>query len=561
MVGIIGCLRPREKLAKGLARLLLLEPSMQNGTLFIRLLVVSAMVAIVALVLCYFVEAERIYEPGLGTLGADASKNGPRLEWSKVKVPAQKSAQNTEAGDKLFTQWCASCHGSEGKGDGTLSLALNPPPRNFTKGRFRFISTPAGSLPSDGDLFRTISAGILPARMPSFQFLDETSRWALVDKVKRLSKFHDDDEERDINFFEMSPAKAEMPMANVSETPDAAAIERGKHVYLDKAQCNKCHGDSGRGDGPSAAELKAEEGYAILPANLRRGPAYFKTVTNSADLYRVFVTGLSGTPMPSYASSLSEPELRDLAAFVSSLWKIEPRGDVLALPNGTRAPSTHHALVQMGEKVFRANCAGCHGKIGRGDGPASAELETRPGNLASGVFKFKSVREGCFPLDEDLKRTIRLGVPGSSMPAWKLFSESETQALVEYLRELSGMRARVGDAVPMGSMPRSRLGSAESIEAGKKLFSTSCAVCHGSAGRGDGDFAKILQDYRGEPIKPRNFLEEPMKAGSDPASLFRTISLGFEGTPMPGFAAALGENERWDLVSYLLSLRSEAQKQ
>lgn len=533
---------------------------MQNGSLFIRVLIVLAALLSLGLVYCFMTEAEKIYEPGVGTLGNDASNLGQRTAWSKVMVPANdshtRSGKNKpELGDTLFVQWCSACHGDAGKGDGALSKALNPPPRDFTKGRFRFSSTPAGAMPSDGDLYRTVTAGVLPSRMPSFSFLNEEERWALVEKVKRLSVFHDEEEEKDLNYFALAPAQAEIPAASLMAATDHATLERGKQIFESKAECAKCHGVQGRGDGPSASELKAEEGNSLLPANLRRGPSSFKSVASASDLHRVLVTGLAGTPMPSYANAITESEMRDLVAYVSSLWKIDLRGDVLHIPGGTSAPEPRQALVELGEKLFRANCAGCHGKLGRGDGPAAVFLNPKPGNLAAGVFKFKNVPEGCFPLDEDLKKTLRQGVPGTSMPAWRFFSDSELQAIVEYLRDLGEMRARVGDPLATSTIPRNRLGSSESIESGKKLFVANCAVCHGDSGRGDGQFSKILQDYRGEAIQPRNFLEEPMKAGEDAATLFRTISHGFEGTPMPGFAAALSETERWDLVSYVASLR------
>jgi high-affinity iron transporter len=90
---------------------------------------------------------------------------------------------------------------------------------------------------------------------------------------------------------------------------------------------------------------------------------------------------------------------------------------------------------------------------------------------------------------------------------------------------------------------------------GAELYKATCAACHGGQGAGDGPFAEILQDLRGERIRPRNFLEDPMRLGERPEDLYRALTLGFEGTPMPGFAGLYDEASRLDLVAFLLALR------
>lgn len=96
-----------------------------------------------------------------------------------------------------------------------LAKALSPPPRNFTKARFRFRTTPEGSLPSDADLFRTLTSGVLPSRMPGFAFLSDAERWALVSHVKKLTKYFDEDEKKDIHYFELLPPEPEAALAKV----------------------------------------------------------------------------------------------------------------------------------------------------------------------------------------------------------------------------------------------------------------------------------------------------------------------------------------------------------
>src|SRR5262249_52243332 len=80
---------------------------------------------------------------------------------------------------------CVQCHGGRGKGDSYGAPVRVPPPRDFTAGQFKFRSTSSGQLPSDADLFRTISRGADGTGMPPWKYLlSDDDRWALVDYVK-----------------------------------------------------------------------------------------------------------------------------------------------------------------------------------------------------------------------------------------------------------------------------------------------------------------------------------------------------------------------------------------
>jgi cytochrome c oxidase cbb3-type subunit 2 len=107
---------------------------------------------------------------------------------------------------------------------------------------------------------------------------------------------------------------------NVPEPPaDLATLTaRGAEVYANN-QCSKCHGTQGKGDGPSAATLHDDWDFPIRATDLSY-PWSFKGGHRPEDIYRTIVTGLSGTPMPSYGDAT--PDIRDrwaLVAFVLSL--------------------------------------------------------------------------------------------------------------------------------------------------------------------------------------------------------------------------------------------------
>ena len=87
-------------------------------------------------------------------------------------------------GKRLYERRCVFCHGSRGKGDGPISRAIFPKPRDFVRGIFKIRSTPSGRPPTDLDLFETISRGMPGTMMPSFSNLREDQQWALVYYIK-----------------------------------------------------------------------------------------------------------------------------------------------------------------------------------------------------------------------------------------------------------------------------------------------------------------------------------------------------------------------------------------
>jgi len=239
--------------------------------------------------------------------------NGPH-------VPSEHP-ESVRVGRDIYAMACLMCHGADGKGDGsvggTLSPRRAPQPRDFTSNAFKLRSTPSGQLPSTADLYRTVSEGIRAAGgpltfglrgyriMPSFRHMPEEQRLEVIEYVKSLNpKFW---EQREIKTVAIPPA----PPA----TPER--IARGKQLYAD-AECLACHGATGRGDGPSAPTLKDQSGLRIAATDLRQ-PARFKNGARPEDLYRTLVTGLAGTPMPSYGDSLEPDQAWDLVYYVLSL--------------------------------------------------------------------------------------------------------------------------------------------------------------------------------------------------------------------------------------------------
>jgi cytochrome c oxidase cbb3-type subunit I/II len=209
-------------------------------------------------------------------------------------------------GKKAFNRYCISCHGVEGDGRGPTADWVDPRPRILTSGVFKFRSTPSGTLPTDADLLRTITEGLHLTFMPRWAPITAREREDLVQYVKTLSpRFSKEPQGEPIAIPPPPP-----------QTPQL--VQNGKEVW-DKVQCAACHGDTGKGDGASAPTLRDDWGFAIRPHDFTSGP--LKVGDRPQDLYVAFMTGLNGTPMPSYAESISPEEAWALVAYVRSLRK------------------------------------------------------------------------------------------------------------------------------------------------------------------------------------------------------------------------------------------------
>jgi len=85
----------------------------------------------------------------------------------------------------------------------------------------------------------------------------------------------------------------------------------------------------------------------------------------------------------------------------------------------------------------------------------------------------------------------------------------------------------------------------ESIGAGQKIYSKTCAMCHGKSGDADGPAVIELNIH---PAK----LSDPKLATESDGALFWKITTGKK--PMPAYGKRLSETDRWNLVNYIRTL-------
>ena len=233
------------------------------------------------------------------------------------KPMPKKTPELIEKGRVIYFKRCSFCHGLLGDGDGPAAKFMDPRPRDFTLGTFKFRTTQSGELPTDADLFRTVSRGLPGTGMQAFDDsvikngLTEDQRWQVIAYIQTFAQEFDDPE--------LDPVKTgkviKLPQNRAPH--DADTIAKGKAVF-ERAKCWECHGKLGRGDGQKSFDRKDDWGFPIRIRNVTH-PWKIKAGSEIEDIYMRFSTGINGTPMPSFVKALKEEDRWNLANYIKSL--------------------------------------------------------------------------------------------------------------------------------------------------------------------------------------------------------------------------------------------------
>ncbi len=252
-------------------------------------------------------------------------------------------------------------------------------------------------------------------------------------------------------------------------------------------------------------------------------------------------------------------------------------------------------LLKHGAEVYRRNCLPCHGVTGDGNGPAAAYLTPRPRDYRLGVFKFTSTPYGYKPRREDILRTLQRGVVGTSMPSFRLLPKRDLDAVTDYVLalahrgELERLLAAHADSEgelddettqtlveaiesqwqqangnvvePETKMPPI---TEESIAAGAEIFQKrECFKCHGRDGRGGlAGGIEVGNDAWGNKDPAADLTSGMLHGGQSPLDIYRRISSGINGTPMPAFKESFAQSpdDIWHLTHYVLSLADQRRR-
>jgi len=260
------------------------------------------------------------------------------VTFSELPVPPRPevTADLLTHGKTVYSQNCLPCHGVNGDGKGDAAAFLLPKPRNFVEAKFRLRSTAPDHLPTDADLFRSVSLGMPGTPMPPWKvMLNESDRWAVVEYIKTFSlRFADTNEDR----------RAVVSFANPPARGDAAIAE-GKALFT-KLACITCHGETGHGDGSAAVSLLDDSQCRIRPRDFGK-PGAFKSGYATKEIVRTILTGFNGTPMVGFNGTVPESDAWKLAYYVESFARPAVPGPI------ARASQNFLVREQLGEPDVR----------------------------------------------------------------------------------------------------------------------------------------------------------------------------------------------------------------
>jgi len=288
--------------------------------------------------------------------------------------------RNLKSGRKLYMTHCMHCHGVSGDGNGPTAKYLNPLPRDYRKGIFKFTSTNKDTFKShQNDLERVIRYGIPGTYMPSFLLLEDAELHDIVEYVRWLAM------------------RGEM--------------ERAMSISLLGEYSD------------SKAAMKQLEGQAQDADGNIDQAALQEALAERAERLKQYLAGSEDE------GNFSE-DLAGEAEFLVDGWNAADSQDNVLIPSVARTAMTKESI-DAGKLLFlgKANCANCHGIAGLGNGPQTLEISEeskklgrgpglydtwghplQPRNLTTGIY-----RGGRRPLD--VFRRIRAGVKGAVMPA------------------------------------------------------------------------------------------------------------------------------------------------
>ncbi len=262
------------------------------------------------------------------------------------------------------------------------------------------------------------------------------------------------EEARTLALYMMSFHRKNAPATHMPRPPATnvdAALASGETLY--KMFCGACHGAKGLGDGPAAATIEGQP--RDFWHERFRYVSTLNGVPTQEDLVQTISTGRQFGEMPSNPQ-LTEDEVLAVASYIREINRkgtiekltkafsddddMEPE-DIEAIAEKRLTPagiimvpwpgSKFQANPALGRELFLANCASCHGKEGKGDGPQELVDERgRPikaRDLTSGRFRGGADHEELF-------KRIRAGIPGTPMPAQDTLSDDEVWQLVHYVR-------------------------------------------------------------------------------------------------------------------------------
>jgi mono/diheme cytochrome c family protein len=298
-------------------------------------------------------QLDELLLPVFGTPGKPlVAVPGMEAELAELGLTPELMAQ----GSKLYLAQCALCHGKEGSGNGKAALQLNPKPRDYRTGKFKYVSTVRtdddgkpdtgrASYPARVDLHRTIKMGLPGGGMSAFDQADDRIN-AIVSYVihlslrgqveYRLTRFWLEEDEKpgekdvmkevkEIVKLWASDAKKSItpsiPWEEVEREGKASGWAKGKDLFLTKAGCIDCHGKNGMAkleEVPNIAAMKDDWGSPIKPRSFVSEA--FRGGDRPIDLFYRIKLGIKPSRMQAIdGTKFTDADVWNLVGFIRSL--------------------------------------------------------------------------------------------------------------------------------------------------------------------------------------------------------------------------------------------------
>ncbi len=229
-------------------------------------------------------------------------------------LPAYSDEGDPGNGETIYLKRCVGCHGVDGDGLGPGADRLVPPPRDFTSGMFKIMSTAfEGYIPQDQDIYEMIRIGMPGTAMPGWEdMLNSQEMWDLVAYIKTFSGYDEEEAEPALEYGTQIPSSQE-------------SIDRGSELFHEEDRCSECHGLEGKGD--AIKRLLGDIGERTWPRNLTK-PWTYRHDNDPKSIFARVSIGIPGTQMPSFADPasskvLSEEDRWHVANYVNSLAKVD----------------------------------------------------------------------------------------------------------------------------------------------------------------------------------------------------------------------------------------------
>ena len=210
---------------------------------------------------------------------------------------------------------------------------------------------------------------------------------------------------------------------------------------------------------------------------------------------------------------------------------------------------------RRGWPLYEKLCLPCHGTRGDGHGPAAPYVWPSPRAFTPGEFKWRGAPVGQPATDDDLRTTIRLGAPGTSMPEFaSVLTAAQLDDVLAVVRAFAPADAgRVAQPIVFGSPPPPdpTRGAALWREKG-------CPACHGASGDGRGAASALPAP----PYDLTTVLHRPHEPGAAAYRLAaaQSIATGLTGTTMPSYAGTLSEADLWALADHLVAIAGRSDR-